>query len=92
MSATVVDFPEQRLRPDTATVFAVIDTVEQETSPLFDLAFHTVKMLDRRRGNPRPTPADVQGTMNLMAVACFALALAIGIPRGTLTGEEPPAG
>jgi hypothetical protein len=60
MSAKIVKLPERVYRPDTAAVFAVIDTVEQETSPLFDLAFHTVKMIDRSRGNPCSTQADMQ--------------------------------
>jgi len=92
ISGTVLPFPERCYRPDIESLLKVIDTVEKQPGTLFDLALFTMQHVARCRGNPDPRPSDMQAAINGMALACFALALEIGIPREIIFGLLPDGG
>jgi hypothetical protein len=87
MSADILSFPEVRYTPDHAVIFDVLDMVDPgDIGSLIDVAQMALRaVLHTRKSANNPTPKDYQSTIDGLAMACFALALAIGIPRDTLT-------
>jgi hypothetical protein len=86
VSATVLSFPERTYTPDDAAIFQALDMVDQQDiGALIEAAEIAMRAVKIHRQKPRLTPSECQGLMNALGGACYALALAIGIPRETLT-------
>jgi hypothetical protein len=85
MSADILSFPERTYEPDDAVIFDVLDMAPPgDIGFLIEVAQMALRgvFLNRKEA---PTPEICQHTIDGLAMACFALALAIGIPRENLT-------
>jgi hypothetical protein len=85
MSAKILKLPEPMYRPDLPGCFALLDGWDRSPGKLFDLARLSLNVIEGSRGDHEPTRRDCQRVVNGMAIACFALALELGIPREMLT-------
>ena len=88
MSAAILAFPEQIIRPDLPAVWKVLETVaEDDIGAQFDLALAMLKLVERARDTPMVTTAiDQRRVMSMLTIAFLAIAGCVGIPRGEAMG------
>ena len=84
MSAIITRFPERQFRPNADEIAEILDGVEQGSGAFLEIAMLAMQRLQAMRGNDNPTAEDMQAATNAIALACFALALELGIPRETI--------
>jgi hypothetical protein len=83
MTGVVIKLSERKICPDMDKVFAMIDMAEGDDSKLFGIAMLAFNGADFHRHNER-TADHLQGLVDGMAIAAFALLTILGMPRDAL--------
>jgi hypothetical protein len=80
VSAAIVSFPDQPIRPNIAAASKVLDSVGDDPAGLFSVALVALKVVEAAQGSDF-SQRNQRRVSNALTLAFLALGSALGVPR-----------